>query len=463
MLTALDYPQRILLNDEIHARPYVDLDPPERVSYLALLVDAEARRRELDHLANLCARYGQSLPSETGRDMLLDLGDARLKVERHEEFTRYKFIRHEPFVDPFAAPVIERIPADWLAGVPGQLLVATHVAIQKSDEPFNPASLDALQPYFAGHRLIGAHVADGAGEAITDFRVHPDGFGRILIVDRGMAPGQAARTLQRLLEIETYRMLALLALPQARGLLPQLNALDGQLVDLTNALTEGHERLPHVNGRNGQVGPLDHSPAGGAQHSDEALLEELTHVATVVESRISATQSRFNASRAYAEMVDLRLEHLREGRIQGMPTFSEFLSRRLEPAMRTCETADQRLHWLAQRIAHTTQLLVARIDVRREQQNQAVLISMNRRAKLQLRLQQTIEGLSVAAITYYTVSLISYGLKGLKALHVPLDVELITALAIPVVALILAYGLNRLHHAIASAEAGHTAEESALM
>ena len=43
-----------------------------------------------------------------------------------------------------------------------------------------------------------------------------------------------------------------------------------------------------------------------------------------------------------------------------------------------------------------------------------LLGAMNRRQQLQLRLQATVEGLSVAAITYYIVGLVGYAAKGLK-------------------------------------------------
>ena len=72
---------------------------------------------------------------------------------------------------------------------------------------------------------------------------------------------------------------------------------------------------------------------------------------------------------------------------------------------------------MSERVARATQLLSTRVDIARSRQNQAVLEQMNRRTKLQLRLQQTVEGLSVAAITYYIVGLTGYAAKGLNALY----------------------------------------------
>ncbi len=97
--------------------------------------------------------------------------------------------------------------------------------------------------------------------------------------------------------------------------------------------------------------------------------------------------------------------------------------------MNTCRAAAARQESLSQRVARATQLLSTRVDLTREQQNQAVLDSMNRRAAAQLRLQQTVEGLSIAAMTYYVVGLVGYAAKGAKAAGVAVDPELAMASA----------------------------------
>jgi uncharacterized membrane-anchored protein len=167
-----------------------------------------------------------------------------------------------------------------------------------------------------------------------------------------------------------------------------------------------------------------------------------------MENKVSATYARFNATRSYAALVTVRLEQLRESKIEGVPTFNEFLSRRLYPAMGTCETVDKWLHQLLQRIANMNQLLLTRIDVRRKQQNQDILESMNRRSKMQLRLQQAIEVLSVAAVTYASVSLLGLLFNGLKSIGVPLNPELAMALLIPVVGYLVYLGVLHLHETI---------------
>jgi len=359
-----------------------------------------------------------------GKEFHIDCGGFRLKMELHAEFTHYKFFRQQAFADPFAEPVIAAVPEDWLAGLPGRVLVGIHVAIvDAADSPFD-LSPDGLPQFFDGNRLIGGKVSGGAAAAYSDFNLHGDGFSRLLIVNENFAPGQAGRCLQRLLEIETYRMMALFALPKARAILPELPDADRKLVALTAALAEGRE------------------------HSDEALLDELTQLAAVMENKVSSTYARFNATRSYASLVNIRLEQLRESKIEGIPTFTEFLTRRLTPAMGTCEAVDQWLHQLSQRIANTNQLLLTRIDVRRKQQNQDILESMNRRSRVQLRLQQAIEVLSVAAVTYAAISLLGLFFNGVKSVGIPFNSELAMALLIPVIGYLVYLGVLHLHETI---------------
>ena len=418
------YPQREWLNDEVHARPHVELHAPEQLSYLALLVNREERERENDHLHGLCRHFNITNElTDKRRGLFADLGKFRLKVERHEEFTSYMFFRPCRPETLFDNPVSESLPQEWLDNLPGQLLVAAQVAIVPGSGQVLDTTPQGLSALFSGNRVIGAKIAAGAGEAFTDFRIGEDGYSRFLIFTHQLSSGQAGRAMQRLLEIETYRMMALLALPEARPLLPDLKEADAQLVKITAALDDE------------------------TCESDERLLEQLTDLAGVIENRISATYARFNATRNYASLVSIRLEELRETRIEGLPTFSEFLNRRLNPAMRTCDAVDNWLHQLSKRIGHANQLLRTRIDVRREQQNLELMRQLNRRSEIQLRLQQTIESLSVAAITYAAVSLVGLVMNGLKSLGLPVNADLIMALSIPVIGYLVYLGAGFLREA----------------
>jgi uncharacterized membrane-anchored protein len=181
-------------------------------------------------------------------------------------------------------------------------------------------------------------------------------------------------------------------------------------------------------------------------------------LAAGVESALAGSQARFGASRAYHALVTTRIAELREQRIQGLQTFDEFMTRRLSPAMATCATVSQRLHDLSERVAQASNLLSTRVDIARQQQNQALLVATAHRAKLQLRLQQTVEGLSLAAIVYYLAGLVGYGAKALKAAGLPLSPDLVTGLSVPLLALGTWWVLRRVHHRFSDDEpsASHT-------
>ncbi len=417
----VDHPERLTLAGEVHARPPEPIDTPARATHLALLVDAAERERERLHLADLCERHDVAPPVPGATHFRAVIGPLRLKWERHGEFSSYTFFADGADGATFDAPAAAALPVGWLAGIPGATMAALHGTVLRLG-PHEPVpDGQTLTEIFGGHAVIGSEVAEGAGLAFTDFQVHPDGYGRVLLLDRRLTRNQAGRTMQRLFEIEAYRMMALLALPIARRQSPRLLVIERSLA----ALTDG-------------IGCADHD----AQR-DESLLHELTRLAAEIESGLSASQFRFGACRAYADLVTARIAELRERRLPGLQTIDEFMTRRFRPAVATCQTVSQRLHDLSERISQASGLLRTRVEIARERQNQDLLASMDRRARLQLRLQQTVEGLSVAAIAYYVAGLIGYGTKALEAAGLPLDPDLATGLSVPVVALAVYLALRR--------------------
>ena len=166
----------------------------------------------------------------------------------------------------------------------------------------------------------------------------------------------------------------------------------------------------------------------------EVALHNLLTISAELESLAVQFSFRFGATAAYEAIVNQRIEVLREMRIEGRQTFGEFMMRRYDPAMRTVKSAESRLKAMAERAERAAELLRTRVDVERSAQNQRLLESMDRRADLALRLQHTVEGLSVVAISYYAVSLGAYLLKpAAHALHI--GPEALLAGLVPVVVL----------------------------
>jgi len=417
-----NHAQRFQLNDEVHARPPEALEAPTAITYLALY-SAEQRGEDHRAICDLAAQHNVTPPAEGVSHYSEDFGAFRLKWERHTEFSRIKVIVPKPDGAPFERNAIDALPADWVANLPGQTLVATHVLLlpvpQKAIDP------EALsKEAFSENWLIGSEIGGGAASAYTDFRIHSDGFSRLIVYDRGLKPRQAGRTVQRILEIDTYRMMALLAFPVARDLTPKLSTQERELAQIANAMT------------------------GDVTVEEPLLLDRLTGLQAQIESGHAETDYRFAAARAYFDLVKRRINDLREERLTGLQTFAEFVERRLQPAMHTCDAVATRQEELSRRVARATQLLSTRVAVAREQQSQQVLESMARRAKLQLRLQQTVEGLSVAAVTYYVVGLVGYLGKALEAIGLPVSAPIMMGIAIPVVAGLVWYGVHRVREAV---------------
>jgi uncharacterized membrane-anchored protein len=417
-----DTADRLTLADEVHARPAEPLEPPVRASYVAVLIDPADRATERTQIEALCGRFGLAPPPPDAVHFRAQIGDARLKWERHGEFSAVTVFIQGLGPRPFSEPAANALPAGWLAALPGRTIVAAHAELVAAPDPLGDA---VLAGYFDGNIVVGAEVGEGAGLAYTDFRIHADGFSRFVVGTRAFTPRQAGRMLQRLFEIEAYRMMALLALPLARRLSPRASAIEQALGALTDRIA--------------------------AQTSDdEALLHELTRLSGEVERERAAGQFRFSACTAYHSLVATRVAELRERRLPGMQPIDEFMARRLNPAIATCESVARRLQDLSQRVARVSTLLTTRIEIARERQNHALLASMDRRAKLQLRLQQTVEGLSVAAITYYAAGLVGYVAKGAKAAGMNVDPDLVVGVAIPVLAIVVLLGLRRVHRSLLS-------------
>ena len=413
------------LVDEVHARPSDALVTPCRATCVAKLVEPAERSQEREHLAGLCESFGVETPPADANHFVVELGPLKVKWERHGEFSSYTFIAEGQSPVPFSEPPVLLLPTGWLAAVPGTVLVAAHAKIVAM--PAGGVDSRFLARNFDGNLVMGGEIGGQAGRAYTDFRVHADGFSRFLLVDGSFTTRQAGRMMQRLFEIETYRMMALLALPVARQQAARLVEIEKALASVTTDIAT-------------------------RSVDDEALLHEVTRLAAEVESGLAASQFRFGACRAYGELVATRIAELREVAQPGIQTIGEFMTRRFTPAVATCAAVSQRMRDLSERVARASSLLSTRVDIARERQNQALLESMDRRAKAQLRLQLAVEGLSIAAIVYYAAGLVGYLTKGLHSAGLNVEPDLLVGASIPVLFIVVYLVSRRAHRRIARDE-----------
>ena len=423
-LTALSHTLRFSVNDEVHARPSDKVMTPRSVTYIANLFRSMSdTASEHARLTELLRSADQPDPPRQTKHLIATVNGLRVRYERHTEFSRYAIINLRSAVAPFSTRPLHGIPDAWLETLAGDIFVAVQLCV--APMPGGGIDIDAIgAEYFEGNTLVGSTVAGGRGIGLTDFRIRDDGFSRILLLNDGMPDSQTGRYVQRLLEIETYRMLALLALPVAQDLLPKLNSSELELAAINKALIDA---------------PTE---------EEGELLERLTVLASENQGRLAASDFRFSAANAYYALVLQRTEELREVRIPGTQTFSEFTNRRLTPAIKTCSAVATRQQSLVARMSRSTQLLSTRVDVERQKQNQSILESVNRRMRSQLRLQTTVESISVAAVTYYVVGLIKIIGEGFAERGFPVDTTILTAIAVPVVAALMFYSVRRIRRHI---------------
>ncbi|MCB1471428.1 MAG: DUF3422 domain-containing protein [Rhodobiaceae bacterium] len=393
---------RAIVLSELHARPFQPVASPRQVFHFALMTDsagAEAHRAALERLLKL-----RGLPPmpQGARHHRFSLAGTEIRWEAHAEFTTWGFSVADGKGDPFAGsppPDVREI----LEGLPGELVAAVRTTLRHGRKPNSDRVFDA-------ESLCISLVDNGRARALTDLKPDTAGFIRILVEHDTLTPQSAGAVVQRLHEVETYRCLALLGLPLAHRVAGRVREIEQALADVTSRMRS----------------------ASGLE-ANRALLEDLARLATEVEALSSLTSYRFSAAAAYTRLVDARLRALDEAATPDAPTIGAFLARRMAPAMRTCESLGARIDDLSAKLSRAANLLRARVDVELESQNRDLLGAMNRRARQQLRLQQTVEGLSVAAVSYYVVGLVGYLAKGGEKAGFALNATLATALAVPVV------------------------------
>ena len=413
-----DDPQRRTLHNEVHARPSARVRLPALISYVALLNAGISREQECEHLRRLPGHADLSLERLQGNFLRLRCEGYTVKWERHTEFTRYSIVQPLPAHAGWGASLPELAShaatgTDWLRSLPGQTVAAIHLAMLPEGMD-DPQLLERAQQWLGEGMLIGSRMGntvEGQPHSclLSHLRIGQDGFERMLVLATpDMTDGRAGRVSQRVLELETYRLMALRGLPVAKQLSPVLAQAESQLAEITARLE-------------------------GRQGGDQDLLDDLVGLAVRVERATAEHGYRFSATRAYDAVLRERIVELRERPLHGTQTVGEFMQRRVSPAIATVEATAKRLTALSERVARTSALLRTRVDIATEAQNQQLLEKLTRGQDLQLRLQSTVEGLSIAAISYYVVSLLLYGAKALKLAGVPIQPELAVGAMIPLV------------------------------
>jgi uncharacterized membrane-anchored protein len=396
---------------------------PSTAAFVAFKEPKEAANRDhaqdAAHLATLVARHGGPRPDPDDSHYQGKLGRHDLKWESHTEFVTYMAMTPglpiRPF-DPSAAAIFSN---EWQDQAPGKRVAA--VLVQVDVLPDDPAdAMERLSGWFARDSLAAVWVLDQAAMVAGDFRIDDAGWMRFAIfVHPDISEARVGRLVHRLVELETYRAMSMLGLGRVRSLGQRLSELEPRLTSILESMTD------------------DDRPA-------EHMLHDLLAVSAQLETEAVQHSFRFGATSAYQAIVSDRIEALRETRFMDRQMMTEFMRRRYEPAMRTINSTEQRLSKMMERAARAAELLRTRVDVERSAQNQEIMQRMDRRADLQLRLQHTVEGLSVVAISYYAVGLLGYAMAPVAGMIGVEKTYLIAALT-PVVVLSVWMMMRRVH------------------
>ncbi|GAA4002451.1 DUF3422 domain-containing protein [Sphingomonas humi] len=404
------HPQRDSLLAEVHARPSTPIDPPMLVTRIAALSGPDGVAADRRHISDLCKRVGVPRAADDAVWCAVDGGEWQLRWEKHGEFSSWTFFA-KPRSKGASASAIDSVPPAWLETLPGSVVVLTTLVVSREDQ--RPDS--APDPKEA----VGARIVDGAATLLTDLRADAAGMTRFRLFMHVDDPILTGRIALSLLEIESYRLMALLAFPIAQQTAARLSEIEAEARELTEKIAT-------------HLGIDD----------DRDLLAKLVALSGRMEAMSASTSFRFGAARAYHDIVQSRIASLGEQPLPGRQSMRDFMDRRLGPAMRTCASIAQREAEMISRISRAGQMLSTRVELVTQKINADLLNSMNRRASMQLRLQRTVEGLSVAAVSYYVVSLLLIPLKAAEG-RLPVDGHLVTIILVPLVVIAVWWTLRR--------------------
>ena len=408
--------RRDLIDAERHSRPPLPALAPSIFQHIVLHGWNKDLAEERRACLTICENLGL-IPDSGLNDQIKATGDGiELKWERHTEFSSFTILQRNVRSAKDFVPWSER-DLGW-EYMPGKLLVSLLIGLESENSKVWSGS--ELFKWQNGSPLCASSVMSDTTIISSDMDLDARGNARLLVKTSNKEPTRLGRLVQRLVEIETYGALTLYAWKDVKEIGPRLEDAESWLEGITSRLTKKHGE------------------------SDEQMLADLSELSAYQEATTSRSHFRLNASLAYYDIVVRRLGELHEGRVEGRQRFANFLLRRMDPAARTYRSILTRQQEIAERISRATHLLRGRTDVAIAKQNQQLLQSMNERAEAQYKLQKTVEGLSVVAISYYALGILSY-LAALLAGYVPgLGVKEIIGLSVPIVIFLVWLGIRKI-------------------
>ncbi len=402
------------LHQELHARPLPDVRVGSTVFHLAMFRGDAPIEKERSHVNVLVQSLSASIESAGDSHQQVSIGGSCLRVEFHTEFTEYTFIGNS-LADFDSSPAIEMIPDEWVAQIPGETVNRLQICVENVAEYGDESDIEKL---FNSDSMIASNISDSQMRVWSDYLLSPQGNTRFLVQSKTDDTDRIGRAIQRLIDIENYRMLAFIGLQKARKIAGPMTRIEAELEDVMKSFK-----------------------AIDSISDEKMLLSKLIDLSADVELLKAESMNRFRATDAYAEIMLDRINELREGKLEGIFSVSSFLLRRSDPAFRTCRASKDRVLDVSLRVSRAAELLRTRIDAQIEEQNQQILQSVDRRASLQNRLQLTIEWFSIAATSVYVLQLARFILQPITS---PATTEVTLALLVPMVLVAVASIVGRI-------------------
>ena len=419
--------------DELHARPYIKLSNNLRVFHFAYLIKENDDKKSWAYLDKFLSKINfQNLPKEASKYWVAEGKDLIIRYECHTEFISLTLIypnkienknKNKPKL--FDENFLRLLPTDFLNNFPGEHFLSSWIEMVPSKHIFKPIDIEG---YFYHDNFAGSNVAENGANVFMSFKSDRtnflgSGFRRVFIQNKNLRTRRTGRLLQRIVELETYQVLSLLGLPQVRQESLNLSNLEKQITEITKSVSRTTKKN------------LDKKSITYPDYQQD--LNELSYVVAKIEEIDSSTNYRLSATAAYYKLVEQRITDLREDRLESFQTNNEFLSRRLQPAIRTSEAFSRRLESLAIRAQRADNLVRTQIEMGVQIQNKDLLESMELRARAQLRLQETVESLSIVAITYYIVGLLSTLVDPISFDKFLISKTVFLALCVPIILILI--------------------------
>ncbi|MCW5720210.1 MAG: DUF3422 domain-containing protein [Devosia sp.] len=411
-----DHAERSAIMDEVHARPVEIVPDLCRVRRLVLVMPAKpgAMQDAFERFADFRRAQGVDLPVSSSRQYSFETAQRQVTWEFHTEFVTitWRSATDEP----------ENWPDDIGMDAIGDGRLIGAIRIDVIGDKIIP---DHLLSGFNLATLCLADIEGGKAQVATDFVPDAARFTRVEFAAGGLTTLRRSILLRRLLEVETYRCMALLGLPLARWASPEVREMEAELSRVIDGLGET-------------------TNASRAQ----SVLDALHRLSARSGQLAERLGYRFAAGRAYGDVLSARLEGLRESGTNKGSTLTHFIGNRVLPGLATCAAIEQRLAVLSGKIERAIGLLDVRIGVDMQVQNAALLDNIAKTARSQFLLQRTVEGLSTIAISYYLLGILSYLMAGPLA-HLHWDKTMTLSAAVPFVMLavwLMARSVRRAHH-----------------